>query len=262
MLGLPVNRSEAGSNAEEPSVSTAHTSSDASFHAGPAPRVGVRLLGHFEVNVDGVVVDLSTGPQRLVAYVALRGVSARDRVAGELWPETSQRRAMGCLRTAIWRANQATRGAIHAFRGELDLDPGAEVDVRLALAASGSLLAGSPLTLGAVPPAVDLLPTWDDHWLVHDRERVRQLQLHVLEAGAEHLRAAGDFGLALEWALAAVRADPLRESAQRSVISIHVAEGNIAEARRVYGACADLFRQELGVRPSARTSQLLLGSPV
>ena len=225
-----------------------------------APRVSVRLLGHFELRLAGDVVDLATGPQRLAAYLALRGVTPRGRVAGELWPEATQGRAMGCLRTAIWRANQATVGLVCASGSALDLDHGSEVDVRRTLAAS--LLAdGSAPTLRTPPPAVELLPTWEDDWLVHDRERLRQLQLHRLEAGADHLRTRGEFGLALEWALAAVRADPLRESAHRTVISIHLAEGNLAEARRVYVSCAALFDRELGVRPSTLTSDLLLWAP-
>jgi DNA-binding SARP family transcriptional activator len=261
-LGLRSTGPEARRHLEGASVSTGSSSREASVDARTdTPRVALRLLGHFELRVDGIVVVLPTGPQRLAAYLALRGITARGRVAGELWPETTQGRAMGCLRTAIWRVNQATRGLIDAYGGGLDLDPRANVDVRQVLLTSGSLLTASTTpAIRTLPPAVNLLPTWEEHWLVHDRERVRQLQLHVIEAGADRLRATGEFGLALEWALAAVSADPFRESAHRSVISIHVAEGNIAEARRAYEACADLFRRELGVRPSALTSNLLLGA--
>jgi DNA-binding SARP family transcriptional activator len=221
----------------------------------------MRLLGHFEVRVDGGPVMLPAGPQRLAAYLALRGSTARCRLAGELWPDATQDRAMGCLRTAIWRVNQATHGLVCAAGSALDLAPHADVDVRQVLGASGALLtSATPLPTDAAPPTVELLPTWDDVWLVHDRERVRQLQLHVLEAGAERLMGAGEFGPALEWALAAVRADPLRESAHRVVIRIHVAEGNLIEARRAYDACADLLQRELGVHPSARVTQVLLAA--
>lgn len=221
----------------------------------------MRLLGHFELRVDGTVVALPTGPQRVPAYLALRGTTSRCRLAGELWPDATQERAMGCLRTAIWRVNQATHGLVCVSGGALELSSHAAVDVRQVIHSSGALLeASAPPSSHAEPPAVELLPTWDDQWLVHDRERVRQLQLHVLESGADRLMAAGHFGLALEWALAAVRADPLRESAHRAVIRIHVGEGNLTEARRAYDACADLLRRELGVLPSARTRQVLLAA--
>ena len=220
----------------------------------------MKLLGHFELRVGGALVALPAGPQRVLAYLALRGTTSRSRLAGELWPDATQERAMGCLRTAIWRVNQATHDLVWASGSALDLSPQAEVDVRRVIRASGALLEAAAPPVATEPPTVELLPTWDDHWLVHDRERVRQLQLHVLEAGAERLMAAGQFGLGLDWALAAVRADPLRESAHRAVIRIHVVEGNLTEARRAYETCADLLRRELGVQPSARTCQVLLAA--
>lgn len=223
-----------------------------------SPTVSMRLLGHFVLAVGDESVALPAGPQRVAAYLALRGVTSRGRLAGELWPEATQDRAMGCLRTAIWRANRAVPGLVVATGGALDLDPRVEVDVRQVLVAAGTLLtAAAPPPPRAAPPAVELLPTWEDDWLVHDRERVRQLQLHLLETGAHRLAEAGDFALALEWALGALRADPLRETAHRAVIAVHLAEGNLTEARRAYDACADLLRRELGVLPTPRTAQLL-----
>ena len=49
----------------------------------------------------------------------------------------------------------------------------------------------------------------------------------------------------------AITAEPLRESAQRALIEAHVAEGNLAEARRGYVLYRDLLRRELGVDPSS-----------
>lgn len=107
---------------------------------------------------------------------------------------------------------------------------------------------------------VDLLPDWADDWLVLDRERLHQLRLHVLETLADRLADDGRFGLALDVALAALRSDTLRESAHRSVIRVHVAEGNIGEARRAYARCCDVLRRELGIAPSAATAGILASS--
>jgi DNA-binding SARP family transcriptional activator len=79
----------------------------------------------------------------------------------------------------------------------------------------------------------------------------------VLEAQAEQLAQSGAYGLALEFALAAVRADELRESGHRVVIKIHLAEGNLIEARRAYDQCAALLASEIGVPPSEATTALL-----
>jgi len=61
---------------------------------------------------------------------------------------------------------------------------------------------------------------------------------------------------ALEVGLAAVAAEPLRESAHRAVVSVHLAEGNTAEAIRQYRLCRRLLKEQLGVEPSPRMHQL------
>ena len=48
-----------------------------------------------------------------------------------------------------------------------------------------------------------------------------------------------------------VELDPLRESGQRALISAHLAEGNVVEARRSYAACRRVLQTELGLAPSA-----------
>ena len=105
--------------------------------------------------------------------------------------------------------------------------------------------------------AVELLPDWDDGWLHVDRERLRQLRLHVLDAWALQLTEAGDYGLALEVALSALHSDPLRESAHRAVIRVHRAEGNVHEARRAFATCRSVLTQEIGVDPSPITAELV-----
>jgi hypothetical protein len=56
----------------------------------------------------------------------------------------------------------------------------------------------------------DLLPGWYDDCVLLERERVRQLHMHALEALAEKLAAAGRYGEAVPAAYAAVVAEPLR----------------------------------------------------
>ena len=72
----------------------------------------------------------------------------------------------------------------------------------------------------------DLLPDWYDDWLEIERERLRQLRVHALEHLGEHALRRGRFGAAIDRALAAIAADPLRESAHRLLIRAYIAEGN------------------------------------
>jgi DNA-binding SARP family transcriptional activator len=55
----------------------------------------------------------------------------------------------------------------------------------------------------------------------------------------------------MEVALASIRSEPLRESAHRAVISVHLAEGNPSEALRQFRRYCDLIRAQLGLAPSA-----------
>lgn len=225
-----------------------------------AATVSIRLLGTFAIDVGGKALALPVGAQRLVAMLALRGRTGRSRLAGLLWPEMVEQRALASLRTGIWRVNQTAPGLIEAAHGIVQLGLTPAVDVDDLITASRAVLGGArPDREGGEPAFAtgELLPDWDDPWLDQERERLHQLRLHVLEATAEQLAGLGRYGLALEAALAALRTDDLRESAHRAVISIHLAEGNVAEARRAYEHCRRTLRTELGIEPSSSTAALV-----
>jgi len=102
----------------------------------------------------------------------------------------------------------------------LSLEPRVAVDVRVLVAWARSVL-DVPQGVGGEVPSIadlgdavlgDLLPDWCDDWLVVERERLRELRIRV----CEQLTAIGSFGQAIEAGMAAVRAEPLRESAHRS----------------------------------------------
>ena len=67
----------------------------------------------------------------------------------------------------------------------------------------------------------------------------------------------GHYVEALDAALAAVRSDPLRESARRLILRIHLAEGNQVEALRHFHSYRALLAAELGIEPSPRTWALV-----
>ncbi|WP_407284937.1 BTAD domain-containing putative transcriptional regulator [Streptomyces sp. BP-8] len=103
----------------------------------------------------------------------------------------------------------------------------------------------------------DLLPDWDDDWVVLEREWLRQLRLHALDTLSERLARQGLPALALEAALASIRIEPLRESAHRAVVSAHLAEGNLHEALRHCHAFRHLLRAALGIEPSVRFARMI-----
>jgi DNA-binding SARP family transcriptional activator len=220
------------------------------------------LLGGFALSCDSEPIDLPVGTQRLIALLALRGRLSRSRLAGTLWPETSEYRALASLRTVIWRVNQAAARLIDPSGAAVELGRSVDIDIRrLVCAAPGAMSSTTSTSVDDILLSLtddgELLPDWEDDWLLTDRERLRQLRLHLLEAVAERLVDDGRYGLALEAALTALRADDRRESAHRTVIRIHLAEGNVFEARRAFELCRLVLERDVGVEPSVITAGLL-----
>jgi len=226
------------------------------------------VLGGFVFAVGGdALLGISAGSQRLLAFLAVRDRTVtRNQVAGTLWPESSNEHAGSSLRSAVSRLDGAARGAIKVTTHDLGLGDGVVVDVHESRALARRLIdrsaPRSDIDIGG--PAVaslsdDLLPGWYDDWAVLAAEDWLQLRIHALEAVASRLTEAGRLAEAARAALAAVRAEPLRESARAALIRVHLAEGNQSNALGEFERYRVLLRAELGIEPTTRLSQLLAG---
>lgn len=208
-------------------------------------------------------LQIPEGSQRLAVFVALgRGAVDRRHAAGTLWPDADDKRAAGNLRSALWRLNRKGVDILAADNQKLWLVPYATVDVHLLMAWSSRILRGRPeprdlcLSL-ADTVSLELLPGWYEEWVLVERERLRQRLLHALEALARILVERGRTAEAVEIATAAVGAEPLRESAQRVLLEAHMAEKNVAEARRAYCMYRELVDRELGVDVSSDLQDII-----
>jgi DNA-binding SARP family transcriptional activator len=220
--------------------------------------VRLSLLNAFALVCDGVTIELPLTAQRLLAFVALHDHPLqRAYVSGVLWADSTQDRAAGSLRSSLWRLHRPGYQLIDASSTHLHLADGVEVDVRRGLAHARGLLAGADVDGDDAALHGELLPDWYDDWVLFERERFRQLALHALEAQAERLLELGRPLQALEGALAAVRSEPLRESAHRLLIRVHLAEGNAVEALRQFELCRRLLRDRLGLDPSPQLVELV-----
>ena len=221
---------------------------------------GLQLLGGWHLTtstpIAGVVGD---NARKLVSLLALRGPMSRAQIAGTLWPDAHEDPGAR-LRTVLWRF-KGGRQVLRDSDGQLSLVEEVTVDVDQMRTAALQLTSTNDFNTDDDPPTTtfeaDLLPAWYDEWLIIDRERIRQLRLHALEALAARRIRVGDYAASLDAALAAVRAEPLRESAHRCVIEAHLAEGNVAEARRQFETCRAILARELGIAPSAAVISLI-----
>lgn len=217
------------------------------------PPVDLCLLGGFAVVADGTPIAVATSGQRVLAMLDLYGGGAdRSRIAGTLWPDSDEKRAEANLRGAVWRMPDAISDTLVRSASRLAFGPQWSSDTARAAATARALAEGaSPDGIDRDLFCRDLLPAWDEVWLDLPRERHRQLRLHALESLAEaQLRADAPLD-AVDTAMEAVTAEPLRESAQYLLLRAHLAAGNRQAAARAFARFRDLLRAELGVDPSA-----------
>jgi DNA-binding SARP family transcriptional activator len=208
-------------------------------------------------------VSVPQGSKRLLVFVALhRDQVERGYAAGTLWPAGTEYRAAGNLRSALWRLSRAQLPLLRADKCYLSLQQEVVVDARLVAEWASRLISGRPseadlTVLPAGADALDLLPGWYDDWALLERERLRQRMLHALEALSRRLVELGRCAEAVEAAMMAVGADPLRESAQRALITAHLAEGNWSEGHRQLAIYRRTLQRELGLEPDRELVAML-----
>jgi DNA-binding SARP family transcriptional activator len=221
----------------------------------------LRVLESFHLDCEGQPVRLPMSAQRVLAFLALHDRPLqRSYVAGSLWLDLPEERAHASLRSALWRVNRCGHSLVEVSALQLALGREVQVDLRAAATLARRVLGDStldPLTVDASLLCGDILPDWYDDWLLVERESHRQLRLHALETLCGRLTRAELLHRALEVGLAAVAGEPLRESAHRAVVSVHLEEGNPSEAIRQYRLYRRLLSTELGIEPSERMEMLV-----
>lgn len=218
----------------------------------------VRLLGGFEVSGPDGRVDIPPSGQRVVAYLALhRRPVRRTTVAAHVWPDVDDARARANLRSAMWRVGapapllDATTASLSIAR-HLTVDL-ADLEEQVAAARS----AGGVLVWPRHDLDLELLPGWEDEWVELERERVRQLELHLLDGLVAWSVEQGRVGDGVDAALRAIRLDPLRESSHAGLLRALLAGGNRAAAITHFSRFAALMRDELGLAPSRDLMELI-----
>ena len=214
----------------------------------------LRLFGGPDVVVDGRCAPLPEAGRRLVVLLALRGGRVdRRELSATLWPDGDDLRAGGNLRSTLWRLRAAELDLVEATPGWLRLQPGTLLDTTRQSAWAVRLIGGHALEEDLAEGiwrtiTVDLLPDWSDEWVVFERRRLRQRYLHGLDALARTLLSAGRTAAAVQAAAAALRADPLRGSAHRTLLEAYLARGDELGAARTRTTLTRLARVGVTLR--------------
>lgn len=233
-----------------------------------APLAWFRLLGRFDLRIDGVELPpMGSGRvEAVLAHLLLHreAPQPRQRVAARLWPNSPEAQARTNLRhvlhtirnrlpnaeryleitsrTVRWRPDAPYRLDVAEFERLLDHDDSA----------------GGPERRQAVGAAVatytgDLMEDCPDDWLLAERERLRRRYLDALAEAAGLYEASGELAEAISYAERLLRVDPLREQAYRQLMRLHDARGDRAQALRTYHVCCSVLERELGVEPSTES---------
>ena len=211
--------------------------------ADPAERITLRLTGAPAVQVQAQDHVLAAPDALLLAWLALEGPTARERLAALLWPDSSPEAARNALRQRLFRLRKQL--GCEAVSGSTAL--------ALAAGVAHDLDESSPLLGGlAVPESPEL-----DAWLNRRRAGHRAAVRRQLEERIEALEAAGDSAAALPLAQQLIDAEPLSEDAHRRVMRLHYLRGDRAAAMLAFDRCEQLLKHEVGTTPSEPTLALL-----
>lgn len=230
------------------------------------------MLGEQRVSYDGRGGGALQGRRALglLAYLVLHAGAPqpRSRLAGLFWPDSGQAQA----RTNLRRELHQLRLNMPDIDSYLDFNaasvcwrPGAPARVdllefeQLAELArqAGNSERFRPLAAHALGAyAGELLPDFDEDWVLPDRERLRRRAIELLDQLAATERKAGNLAAAVDWARRRVELEPLDESGYRQLIELTSAAGDRAASIRVYHRCVSVLENELQVPPDRRTTAL------
>jgi DNA-binding SARP family transcriptional activator len=233
----------------------------------------VQLCGRFILELDGRRVDAQLPSRQgrlLFAYLALNRDRAvtRDELVDALWPYATPAAAPSALTVLVSKVRAALTAQMLSGRSELrlNLPPDARVDVedaleavheaQSAIAQDDYRRAWGPALRAQFIARRRLLPEHDTPWLDQWRHRLDDVHDRALEAYAASCLGIG--GAELPGAERAARTllerSPLRETGYALLMDALAAQGNAAEAMRVYDRARTTLAEELGITPN-RTIQ-------
>ncbi len=244
------------------------------------PRLEIRLLGPPQVRLEGDSLTRLRSDKvcALLAYLAVEAdrPHRREKLAGLLWPgypeasaRASLRRALADLR-AVLVDESADPPYLDVTRQTIQFDATSEawVDVTAftRLIKPRKLLDEAAITgwEGAVQLyrgefmegfSLPDSPAFDE-WMLLNREQLGRQMVETLEHLGECLEERGVYQRGLAHIRRAAEIDPLRESAQRGLMRLLALSGQREAALSQYDACSRVLAAELGVEPSAETSEL------
>lgn len=199
--------------------------------------------------------------QRLITALAINGSRPRSYLAGLLWPENSDTRALESLRVSVHIVSRQIPGLLVNDGPVLSLSGQVDIDLLQVKARIVELIQAGPngIASSCVRQLRDaeLLPGWYDDWVLFEQAHLRQDRLHALLLIARESLTRGDYEVAVEASQAARELEPLYESAVRILIQAEMQRGNNASALRAFKLFQAQLKEDVGLEPSEVIRRLI-----
>ena len=224
----------------------------------------VRLLGQFEIKHGKNTVSVTSRPaQSLFAFLILNAGTAyrREKLAGQLWPDSTEEQARDYLRHALWRirkALQAVSATTYLHANDLTVSFDASMDfwldarILLELPEDATL---EELKRVLAECSSELLPGFYDEWMVLEREHLQAVYEQRIGGLLVQLQDMGRWTEVINWAEKWISFGQKPEAAYRYLMSAHAEAGDMAKVAATYERCVKSLR-EFGVEPSKQTKAL------
>ncbi len=225
-----------------------------------------KLLGSLSIHTGKALSPVLKSPKgcAIIIYLLVNGgLQPRELVADLLWEATSTAQSLKNLRSLLNRIRKWVP-EVQVSRKTLAFEPLPDSDVDLYQLRAG-LTTDDLATLDEALKLYtgELLATFYiadaprfNEWLTVAREH---LQRQVRDG---YRRLCAGYNAATAWTSGVnaarrwVTIDPLDEEAQRTLMQLLVADGQIGAAQQQYETCRQLLWKELGVEPEAATQAL------
>lgn len=239
----------------------------------------VCLLGDFRLLYGNDLVTTVNTPrlQALFAYLLLhrQAPQARQHVAFQFWPDSSEKQAHTNLRKLLFQLRNALPDPDRFLtQDHLTVQWRPDAPYTLDVGELTGLLTRFGSTNGKAPAVShstahvdelarvanlyqgELLPSCFDEWILPVRQQLHRDVMQALEQLinlSEHQR---EYRAGIRYAQHLLGLDPLHESAYRRLMQLHALSGDRAAALHNYHTCANILQRELGVEPDEETRTL------
>lgn len=240
--------------------------------------IHIRLLGAPSVERDGKPIPSfkSRKVLALLAYLALvPGAHARSKLAGLVWSDVPEHKALDNLRFALWNLTETLGTTVLSAdrlsvawqaNPEVWLDAQELLDPQLARADEHATLTPEMLDLRERVVALyrgDLLADLElagdalfNDWLQQIRACLRDTVVDALLLLTDEYERRREIPRALAALRKLLALDPWREEAHRRMMHLYAHSGQHSAALAQYEICQRALRDELNVAPSAETTAL------